>query len=92
MTRALALELTPKGIRVNAVAPGFIRTDMFDSSHPVERQKALAAAHPIGRVGTMEEVAGVVAFLCSVDASFVSGAVIPVDGGLTSRLAVPNIF
>jgi NAD(P)-dependent dehydrogenase (short-subunit alcohol dehydrogenase family) len=49
------------------------------------------AAHPIGRVGTPEEVADVVAFLCSPAAAFVSGAVIPVDGGLTSKLAVPGL-
>jgi NAD(P)-dependent dehydrogenase (short-subunit alcohol dehydrogenase family) len=91
LTRGLAVELGPSGIRVNAVCPGFIRTDMFDTSHPPSRQLALGAAHPLGRVGTPEEVAAVVSFLCSADASFVSGAVIPVDGGLTSNLAIPRI-
>jgi NAD(P)-dependent dehydrogenase (short-subunit alcohol dehydrogenase family) len=91
MTRGLALELAPQGVRVNAVAPGFIRTDMFESSHPVARQRALGEAHPIGRVGYPEEVAAVVSFLCSHEASFVSGAVIPVDGALTCALAIPPI-
>jgi NAD(P)-dependent dehydrogenase (short-subunit alcohol dehydrogenase family) len=91
LTRGLAVELGPEGIRVNAVCPGFIHTDMFETSHPPARQRALARAHPLGRVGTPEEVAGVVSFLCSPDAAFVSGAVIPVDGGLTSNLAIPRI-
>lgn len=91
LTRGLAVELGPRRIRVNAVNPGFIRTDMFETSHPPARQAALAAAHPLGRVGTPEEVASVVSFLCSPDAAFVSGAVIPVDGGLTSNLAIPRL-
>jgi 3-oxoacyl-[acyl-carrier protein] reductase len=91
MTRGLAVELGPRGIRVNAVAPGFVRTDMFETSHPPARQEALARAHALGRVGDPEEIAAVVAFLCSADASFVSGAVLPVDGGLTCSLAIPRI-
>jgi NAD(P)-dependent dehydrogenase (short-subunit alcohol dehydrogenase family) len=91
ITRALALEYGQAGIRVNAVAPGFIRTDMFERSHPPERQTALARAHPPGRVGLPSEVASVVSFLCSPDSAFVSGAVIPVDGGLSARLAIPDI-
>ena len=91
LTRTLAVELGPEGVRVNAVVPGYIRTEMFERSNPEHRKLQLAVAHPIGRVGTPEEVAAVVSFLCSPAASFVSGAVIPVDGGLTSKLAVPEI-
>ena len=91
LTRGLAVELGPVGIRVNAVCPGFIRTDMFEQSHPPARREALARAHPLGRVGTPDEVAAVVGFLCSVDAAFVSGAVIPIDGGLTASMAIPRI-
>lgn len=91
LSRGLAVELGPRGIRVNALAPGFIRTDMFETSHPPARQLALGKAHPLGRVGFPEEVAAVVGFLCSSDASFVSGAVIPVDGGLTSAMAIPSL-
>lgn len=91
LTHGLALELGDHGIRVNAIAPGFIRTDMFETSHPPEGREALARAHPLGRVGSPEEVASVVSFLCSAGASFVSGAAIPVDGGLTCNLAIPRI-
>jgi NAD(P)-dependent dehydrogenase (short-subunit alcohol dehydrogenase family) len=64
---------------------------MFEESHPPERREALRRAHPPGRVGEVEEVAAVVGFLCSPKASFVSGAVIPVDGGLTCELAIPPL-
>jgi 3-oxoacyl-[acyl-carrier protein] reductase len=91
LTRSLAVELGPRAIRVNAVAPGFIRTEMFEDHHPPARREALGRAHPLGRVGTVDEVANVVAFLCSGRASFVSGAVVPVDGGLTAELAIPRL-
>jgi NAD(P)-dependent dehydrogenase (short-subunit alcohol dehydrogenase family) len=92
LTRALAVEYGPWNIRVNAVAPGSVRTDMFEHAHPEQRKQALAEAHPLRRVAAPEEVASVVSFLCSADASFVSGAVVPVDGGLSCRLAVPDLL
>ena len=89
LTRGLAVELGSAGIRVNAIAPGYIRTDMFKTSHKPARQEALGKAHPLGRVGTPEEVAAVVSFLCSDDASFVSGTILSVDGGLACVAAIP---
>lgn len=92
MTRGMALEYGPKGIRVNAVAPGFIRTPMFETGHPPARKVAIGEAHPLGRVGEPEEIASVVAFLCSSEASFINAAIIPVDGGLTSNAAIPSLL
>jgi len=85
-TRALAAELAPKGVRVNAVLPGFVDTEM---TAKMPRQVKLAAKERIllGRLGRPEEVARVVAFLVSDDASYVVGQEIVVDGGLTSTVS-----
>jgi 3-oxoacyl-[acyl-carrier protein] reductase len=81
MVRALAREAGGRGVRVNAVAPGYIGTDMTAALSDDQRE-ALLVRTPLGRLGTPEDVAGAVAFLCSDDAAFITGAVLTVDGGL----------
>jgi NAD(P)-dependent dehydrogenase (short-subunit alcohol dehydrogenase family) len=88
MTRALALELARWAIRVNCVAPGFIRTEMYEGGHPPDRKARIEQLHALGRVGTPDEVARTVRFLASDDASFVTGACLPVDGGLTAQFGL----
>lgn len=77
-TRSLAQEVAKRGVLVNCVAPGFIETDMIEKLPKDEIAKRI----PLGRIGRPEEVAAVVSFLCSERASYVTGAVIPVGGGI----------
>jgi NAD(P)-dependent dehydrogenase (short-subunit alcohol dehydrogenase family) len=84
----MALDLAPLGIRVNCVEPGHIRTHMYDQSNPEERKRAIAALYPLGRIGEPEEVARAVTFLASDAASFITGACLLVDGGVTAQFGL----
>ncbi|MFI5822325.1 SDR family oxidoreductase [Streptomyces rishiriensis] len=81
-TTTAAQEFGPRGITVNAVAPGTVDTDMLRDLHDERSRQALAAVTPLRRLGRGSDVAGVVAFLAGPDAAFVTGQVIPVNGGL----------
>ena len=81
LARSLARELASRNITANVVAPGFVDTDMT-AALPEERKAAILASVPLARYASPDEVAGVVAFLAGDDAAYITGAVIPVDGGL----------
>jgi 3-oxoacyl-[acyl-carrier protein] reductase len=83
-TKSLAKEVGSRGITVNAVAPGFIPTALTDVL-PDEQRAAAIAATPLGRLGTVEDVANAVCFLVSDEASFITGQVLSVDGGLVMQ-------
>ena len=80
-TKSLARELGTRGVRANVVAPGYIKTALTDAL-PDEARDAMLAATPLGRLGDPEDVARAVRFLCSDEASFITGEVLVVDGGL----------
>jgi NAD(P)-dependent dehydrogenase (short-subunit alcohol dehydrogenase family) len=84
LTRSAALEYSARGIRVNAVGPGFIDTPMLKGLAP-EVFDSLVALHPAGRLGKVSEVAELVVWLSSDKASFVMGSYYPVDGGYLAR-------
>jgi NAD(P)-dependent dehydrogenase (short-subunit alcohol dehydrogenase family) len=81
LARSIAREYGPRGITANVVAPGPIATDMLDAM-PEDKRAALGAQIPVGRIGTVDEVAAAVTFLASDPAAYITGAVVPVDGGL----------
>ena len=86
LTRDLAVHMAPHGIRVNSVCPGFVETQLTAGlkDNP-ELHKTLASRHPLGRFGTANEIANVIVFLASDQASFVTGANWPVDGGYLAQ-------
>lgn len=81
MTKSLAKELAGRGIRVNAVAPGFVETDMTADLSAELRARAIAAI-PLGRIGSPQDIASAVAFLASADAAYITGQTLVVDGGM----------
>lgn len=83
LTKSAAIEYAKKGVRVNAVCPAVIDTDMFRRAYEADPRKAeyAAAIHPVGRIGTVDEVASAVLYLCSDGAAFTTGHALAVDGG-----------
>lgn len=88
LTRTMALEWAPRGIRVNCIAPGIIRTDRMQGTP--ELDAVVADIVPLGRRGTQDEIGGVVLFLVSDLASYITGQTIIVDGGVMSTFPLPN--
>jgi NAD(P)-dependent dehydrogenase (short-subunit alcohol dehydrogenase family) len=91
LTKALAFELGPRGIRVNAIAPGSVGTPMRRKSieimpkeHQVELERYVERSYPLGRIGEPSDLGGIAFFLASREAAWVTGAVFAIDGGLTA--------
>lgn len=87
LTRAVALETSRSGVRVNAVAPGAVATEMMQrfTGGSADAQAGLAAAHPVGRLGQVEEIAQAMLYLASDDAKFITGSILAIDGGYTAQ-------
>ena len=85
LTKTAAIEYSAQGIRINSVGPGFIRTPLLDANLDEETLGAIATMHPIQRLGAAQEVADLVAFLCSDEASFCTGGYYLVDGAYTAQ-------
>jgi NAD(P)-dependent dehydrogenase (short-subunit alcohol dehydrogenase family) len=90
MTRTMALDLGPFGIRVNVVGPGAIHTEEFEPAGE-DGKRRRGQTVPLGRVGYPEDIAGAVAFLASDDASYITGQVLYVDGGVLAQLRSPQV-
>jgi NAD(P)-dependent dehydrogenase (short-subunit alcohol dehydrogenase family) len=85
LTKSAALEFAPKGLRINAICPAIIETDMTEQIRGDEQTRAyLLSRHPVGRFGQSEEVAASVLYLCSPEASFITGVALPLDGGFAA--------
>ena len=85
LTKSAALEFAPKGVRINAICPAIIETDMTEQIRGDEQSRAyLLSRHPVGRFGQSEEVAASVLYLCSPEASFITGIALPLDGGFAA--------
>ena len=84
MTRALSRELEEEILQVNSVAPGYMKTDLTKNMNPKKLNQIISKRTPLGRPGNVEDVIGLVNFLLSQEASFISGQTILVDGGLSS--------
>ena len=94
LTRAIAVDHGAEGVRCNAIAPGWIDTDLNTAfirslGEPDAFRASLGRIHPVGRTGTPEEIAGLAVWLASDEAAFVTGQVWTVDGGRTSQLSLP---
>ena len=98
LTRSIAVDHGPEGIRCNAIAPGWILTEMADSAFDLARDPAAARAdavarHPVGRLGTPDDIAQAAVWLVSAEAAFVNGQTITVDGGLVAASPLrPELF
>ncbi|NUQ99623.1 MAG: SDR family oxidoreductase [Streptomyces sp.] len=90
LSKIAAMELGPRGIRVNTVHPGYIETEMTAAATPAFREATIRET-PLGRSGSVDDIAPLVVFLLSDESSFITGAEIPVDGGLTAHGGVKSI-
>jgi NAD(P)-dependent dehydrogenase (short-subunit alcohol dehydrogenase family) len=91
LTKVAALDYADQGIRVNVLAPGTILTHNLERAGE-QAQRGAAMATPMGRIGTVSEVAQTVLWLCSDAASFITGAVVPIDGGQSAGVKPPSMF
>ncbi len=94
LTRAMAVDLGKNAIRVNAIAPGWIRSELSDSyinaqQNPDAARQDLYRMHPLGRIGEPDDVGSLVVYLAGADSAFITGQVIVIDGGRTSKLPLP---
>jgi NAD(P)-dependent dehydrogenase (short-subunit alcohol dehydrogenase family) len=85
LTKSTALEFAKQNIRINAVSPGGVDTAMLDRFTQTIPKAALEGMHPMGRIGTVDEIASAVIYLCSPGASFITGQSLTVDGGFTAQ-------